>query len=69
MKREIAKKCLNDEFTNNDKIVDRIFDDFESRTCENCKYYHQNYLCLEVGNGDFEPDKYFGCNKFISKLL
>ena len=46
------------------ELIDAMVDDFESRVCGNCVYYHQEYLCLEIGNGDFKPDKDFGCNKF-----
>ena len=42
MTREIAKKALtfaiDEELINNDKIVDRIYDDFESRTCESMEH-------------------------------
>jgi len=50
--------------------------DFESRTCENCKYYIfdkyyyycNNDLCYDNGMNDVrEVEKDFGCNKFERK--
>ena len=53
------------------KLIDRIYDDFESRTCANCKHYkrisdypnkceyHETYNLI------FTND--FGCNKFEQK--
>jgi len=50
-------------------LIDEIFDDFESRTCENCVYFDRigacsnnesiAYDCLSVDD--------FGCNKFERK--
>ena len=34
MNRRIAKKALSDDFTNNDKIVDKIYDHFEQQLKE-----------------------------------
>ena len=52
------------------RLIDKIYDDFESRTCENCKYniatanedimWCNNSDALE----DFEVFANFGCNKF-----
>lgn len=47
--------------------INKIYDDFESRVCGNCKYYEQydsvccngeSPLCVEV------VETSFGCNKF-----
>lgn len=77
MTRKQAKKALSDEFTNNDKIVDKIYDEFESRICENCK--HCSILCIAHSRESIEclntnsPMAYketrlsFGCNKFLRK--
>ena len=49
------------------KLIDRIYDDFESRTCDNCKYL--DGLCT-LGIKHFEIDTNpsdFGCNKFVRK--
>lgn len=35
--------------------IESIFDYFENRSCDNCKCFHQEYLCLEIGNGTFKP--------------
>lgn len=79
MKREIAKKCLNDEFTNNDKIVDRIFDDFESRVCENCnnfikdRFNNDENTCIKgcgniaIGYDVVYCSSDFGCDEWESK--
>lgn len=86
MKREEAKHLLqwnidyNESIEYNESIIDEVFDDFESRVCENCKYFIWNdryvtdYGTCEKGigitfRGDCEVNKDFGCNKFISKLL
>jgi len=51
--------------------LEKILDDFESRTCENCKYF-DNGLCDEVTYSDHGTpflvvDKNFGCNLFEPK--
>jgi len=59
------------------EIINEIFDDIESRTCENCKYYKEegNY-CNNEENEIFEFDNYkkmkvpdwkFSCNRFERK--
>ena len=60
MTREIAKKVLfcDECKRSNDKIVDKIFNYFENRTCSNCEY------CIdEVCANDESPL----CTDFISK--
>ena len=53
-----------------DEIVDIIFDDLESKTCENCKYWDGecSELCYFTDGGwtnnYFETDKDFSCNKW-----
>jgi len=60
------------------KHVDKIYDDFESRTCENCKFYgaeherisHPNYrTCINTDSFTYmqEPHYEDGCNKFKRK--
>lgn len=60
------------------ELLDRIYNDFESMTCENCKYWTMNF---HIGAGTCEKgikqketidtwyDTYidFGCNKFSCK--
>ena len=41
--------------------IDKIYNDFESRTCENCKLINRNGYCLII---DTSPNKNFGCNRF-----
>jgi len=79
MTREEAKDILfldEDGFFVQDALVDKIFDDFESRTCSNCIYfdkapteYHENE-CLNKFNDEivnFGMDTTFGCNKWEAK--
>ena len=53
------------------ETIDKIYDDFESRTCENCKYNLNGIECncnesvVEWLDTDTFPD--FGCNKFERK--
>jgi len=80
MKREEAKllgfskEDRKTEYSGNyvhlDNVIDIIYDSFESKTCENCKYYkNQNCENGESIASDYyqllDPD--FGCNKFIRK--
>jgi len=55
-------------------IINAIFNDIETRTCENCKYYTHSdtipYIGMEctANNGAMSivcfPPPTFGCNKF-----
>jgi hypothetical protein len=58
------------------KKIDEIFDDFESRICENCNGYDSGYCnkknSVETIDGlgviaFIEVSKDFGCNKFARK--
>ena len=54
-------------------MIDLIeeLEELENRSCENCKYFHQSYLCLELGKGNIQP-KEIGlnyCNKWEAKKL
>ena len=55
--------------------INLIFDDFESRTCENCEFYveyEENEFFNESGDGEcsnqnvlvLSTEENFGCNKF-----
>ncbi len=56
------------------KIIDMIYDDFESRTCENCKYFKKEtddfgfceYTSKKETNSKniFVVYKDFGCDRF-----
>ena len=65
------------DFMHISKAIDECFDDFESRTCENCNHYKD-----EINFGDTKldctvnkagqnivsfPPPTFGCNKFERK--
>ena len=49
------------------KIIDDIYNDFENRTCKNCRYFdYEKFICF---NGKAPSilhinEDYFGCNKF-----
>lgn len=70
MTREEAKRVnVLPGMVNSDivkKVINEIYDDFESRTCESCKYHTKDLLC-SLGICHFEintdPD-IFGCNKW-----
>ena len=58
--------------------IDEIFDDFDRRTCENCKYstWNDGLLCAKQITEDVTFDNFrgipivydnFGCNKFEEK--
>ncbi len=72
MNREEAKVIITDDMSMQAKEtfkainchIDNIFDDFESRICENCKNYVQGCCWLFVSEDTDEPSKDFGCNKF-----
>ena len=73
MNREEAKLytgwedvALNGQISIED-LVDKIYDDFESRICENCKHISilQDW-CPEIEHG-FPCDYIGGCNKFKRK--
>ena len=58
-------------------VIDKVYDDFESRTCVNCKYLNITLisdfmLCDKKvssthGTWKSEINKDFGCNKFKRK--
>ena len=76
MNREEALRVVNRNYpygysqTNND-LINKIYNDFESRTCENCRYFkpsHKAYkyaACEEIGYVTVPND--FGCNKWEQK--
>ena len=58
------------------EFITKIYDDFESRVCENCKHFTNTYYTLGackkdvfiVGEDDNEfVSKDFGCNKFSAE--
>ena len=65
---------LDDAGKATDFTIDKCFNYFESRTCENCKYWDTDrqcevLSCMEfTGYADgFYPNKNFGCNQWESK--
>jgi hypothetical protein len=55
-----------------DRIVDKIFDDFESRTCENCNNYIDRYCGVVCYFVNSKPEKTrvlkdFCCNQWEAK--
>lgn len=58
---------IENEVMINEAITE--LEELESRGCENCKYFHQSYLCLELGKGNIQP-KEIGlncCDKWEAK--
>ena len=51
------------------KLIDRIYDDFQSRTCENCSHNNSCEMQYVLRQGVTNPSflKDFGCNKFVRK--
>lgn len=58
------------------KLIDDIFDDFESRTCQNCKYFNVSECSIilpfesidGLGTlGTMEVDSDFSCSRFERK--
>ncbi len=74
-KIETNKKLI--DLARVDKLINQIYDDFENRTCGNCKYYkEEGSYCENEENEVFEFDNYkkmkipdwkFGCNRFERK--
>ena len=65
------------------RLINKIYDDLNSRTCENCKYFQKGWFCEKI-NAEIYPDyeiwdnsgfhvngydveKDFGCNRFERK--
>ena len=61
------------------KLIDAIYDDFESRKCKNCKYFNEVSSCEHEKNTQYlttsiqfdeqtyyqmDTTKDFGCNRF-----
>ncbi len=54
-------------------IINSIYDDFESRVCENCEYWRKKTCSLQwhtVGSNSYfvRTDSAFGCNRFAKEL-
>jgi len=71
MTRREAKDILfldEDGFFVQDALVDKIYDDFESRTCGNCKWnYKDNQITCETGVErplHFKSIKQFSCSEW-----
>jgi len=69
MTRGIAKTFLFFDRKEDAKVVheviDKIFDDFESRTCESCKFHSDGFcteLVYDISNLGFDS-----CNKWEAK--
>ena len=70
MTREQAKEriphlgCYNGDVF---RVIEAIYDDFESRTCENCKWYINRGCGKIIENCIFPLPYNFGCNKWEKK--
>lgn len=79
MTRDEALRLLNkhndDDVASVDVIkqfINQVYDDFESRTCENCEFYkEENKQCTNEASIAYTSQEaiYFddGCNKFEKK--
>ena len=46
-------------------IINTIYDDFDSRVCENCRYLKESKCKLGIYHFEIDTDpNIFGCNKF-----
>ena len=78
IKEEDVRQGLMVDFNVYD-FINKIYDDFESRTCENCKHAkkvigcpccHHGFECSDItrySNSPVRVDSDFGCNKFKRK--
>ena len=68
MTREKARDAVILAITADIKLalIDKIYDDFESRVCENCEYYSRIGSCENKESYCFDQLVYddFGCNRF-----
>lgn len=75
---EISWAIEECSFLTGEKVIDEIYDSFESRTCENCKHWSMEYtnlgICLKDVDTENIPDLSdfctvgdFGCNRFERK--
>lgn len=62
------KDSTHNHYKDVSTAINKIYDDFESCSCENCEYFHEDVctndecpLCADF------VDKDFGCNKFVRK--
>ena len=48
-------------------IINKIYDEFDAMTCENCEYYNKIGTCTNEESMMFDKLSFddFGCNKFI----
>ena len=70
MEREKAKEYLKYiPHFDGDKFIDEIYNDIESRTCENCRWYQiMDSTNLKICKlYDIHGIKDFGCNKWVVK--
>ena len=78
MKREDYKEQYELSRTNVDPLIDKIYDDVESRTCESCKYFikdkfnNDENTCIKgcgniaIGCDVVYCSSDFGCNNWES---
>jgi len=64
----ISQRIVDGHITDFFEMVDMIFDDIETRTCENCKYYNyfneSSGLCENKKLLELAVHKEFGCINF-----
>lgn len=62
MTREEALRVC---YLHNKKLIDKIFKEFEPRSCESCSIPNRNGYCKVI---DSNPIKGFWCNKYEPKV-
>ena len=74
MTRAEAKLELNEygyTISEQNKIIDDIYDSFENRSCENCKFLDMDLICTNLNTPCYSEysGRYdnFGCSEWKSK--
>lgn len=49
------------------EATDRAYDEIKSRTCDNCKYFDDEYCNLTENDIPFSVSDYVKCNKWEKK--
>ena len=61
--KEAMKISLGQSSDNLSRLIDSIYDDFETQTCENCIHHGCGFMSAIEKDIGFMPDN-FSCNKW-----